>query len=44
MERTEDGKIKFVPSKKYEHLQVEYDALKNSNDINALFQFTQTHP
>lgn len=44
VERSQDGKIKFVPSKKYEHYQVEYEAIRNSNDINALFNFTQTHP
>lgn len=44
VERTEDGKIKFMPTKKYEHFQVEYEAIRNSNDINALFQFTQMHP
>lgn len=44
MQRSEDGKIRFVPTNKYEHFQAQYEAIRNSNDINALFMFTQTHP
>jgi hypothetical protein len=40
----ENNEIKFIPSKKYEHYQVEYEAIRNSNDINALFMFMQSHP
>lgn len=43
IERDEE-KIKFVPTKKYDHYQAEYEAVRNSNDINALFMFMQTHP
>jgi hypothetical protein len=40
----EDDSIKFVATKKYESLQREYDIIRNSNDVNALFQFTQFNP
>ena len=36
--------IRFMPTKKYDHYQIEYEAIRNSNDINALFMFSQTHP
>lgn len=40
----EQEKIRFMPTKKYDHFQIQYEAIRNSNDINALFQFSQTHP
>ena len=40
----DEDKIKFIPTKKYDSYQVEYEAVRNSNDINALFMFMQTHP
>lgn len=43
VDRDED-KIKFIPTKKYEHYQIEYEAVRNSNDVNALFHFMQMHP
>lgn len=43
VDRDED-KIRFIPTKKYDHYQVEYESIRNSNDINALFNFMQTHP
>lgn len=39
-----DHQIRFLPTKKYDQYQTEYDAIRNSNDINALFMFMQTHP
>lgn len=43
MER-EDDRLRFQSSKKYDSLQREYEVIRNSNDINALFQFTQLNP
>lgn len=40
----DEDKIKFIPTKKYDIYQAEYEAVRNSNDINALFMFMQTHP
>lgn len=40
----DEGKVRFIPSKKYDIYQAEYEAIRNSNDINALFMFMQTHP
>jgi len=36
MER-EDEKLLFQATKKYHSLQKEYEIIRNSNDINALF-------
>ena len=36
--------IRFIPTKKYGHFQVEYESIRNSNDINELFRFSQEHP
>lgn len=40
----DEDKIKFIPTKKYDIYQAEYEAVRNSNDINALIMFMQTHP
>ena len=46
LEPNEDNKhiLQFSPTKKYAQYQVEYESVRNTNDINALFQFSQTHP
>ena len=36
--------MKFQATKRYDSLQREYQIIRNSNDINALFQFTQFNP
>jgi tetratricopeptide (TPR) repeat protein len=43
MER-QDEKVLFQATKKYHSLQKEYEIIRNSNDINALFEFTQLNP
>lgn len=43
VERTDEA-IRFQATKKYDSLQREYDIIRNSNDVNALFQFTQFNP
>lgn len=40
----EDNAIRFEASKKYDSLQKEYEIIKNSNDVGALFEFSQMNP
>ena len=36
--------MRFEASKKYVSIQKEYDIVRNSNDVNALFEFSQMNP
>lgn len=40
----EDNAVTFEASKKYVSIQKEYDIVRNSNDVNALFEFSQLNP
>jgi hypothetical protein len=39
-----DHQIRFEPSKKYEVLQEEYETIKNSNDVQEMYDFLHRNP